>query len=245
MEECPVHKIVRINYVIFMLLSTSSLLYGCGEGINTNPTKNENETIKKLMSAAEKGDVDSQNTLGSYYYKGKYVQKDIDKSILWYTKAAEQGYALAQFNLGALYLEGGTNETPIDLHMAIEWLTKAADQNLAEAQWALAACYYDGIGVNKDRTTATNWYRKAAEQNHAEAQSMMGVIYALGECVPADYVQAYMWGYLANSKGSQSAGILLDRIAPTMNRSEIQKAEKLAKEFISNHLPQKKTNYIE
>ncbi|EGE27627.1 tetratricopeptide repeat family protein, partial [Moraxella catarrhalis O35E] len=42
----------------------------------------------------------------------------------WYTKAANQGYADAQFNLALMYYEGqGVSQ---DDQKAVEWYTKAA-----------------------------------------------------------------------------------------------------------------------
>ena len=40
------------------------------------------------------------------YAKGECVPKDIREAVKWFTKAAEQGYANAQFNLGVAYHNG-------------------------------------------------------------------------------------------------------------------------------------------
>ena len=37
------------------------------------------------------------------HYKGQVVAKDYQKAFQWYSLAAEQGDAKAQFNLGVLY----------------------------------------------------------------------------------------------------------------------------------------------
>jgi TPR repeat protein len=50
----------------------------------------------------------------------------------WYRKAAAQGHATAQSNLGACYDQGeGVRK---DADKAVEWLRKAADQGDAQAQ---------------------------------------------------------------------------------------------------------------
>jgi len=85
-----------------------------------------------------------------------------------YRKAAVNGDAKAQYNLGLCYYNGnGVNK---DMEKAVEWYLKAAEQGHAEAQYALGQCYYYSSGVNKDISKAVGWYRKAAEQGHAEAQ---------------------------------------------------------------------------
>ena len=45
-------------------------------------------------------------TFGVMYYNGWGVPKDYKKAMEWYTKAAGQGFALAQFNLGLMYGKG-------------------------------------------------------------------------------------------------------------------------------------------
>jgi hypothetical protein len=45
----------------------------------------------------------AQYNLGNMYDFGKGVLKDAKQAASWYQKAAEQGYAKAQSNLGAMY----------------------------------------------------------------------------------------------------------------------------------------------
>ena len=59
----------------------------------------------------------------------------MQKAVEWYTKAAEQGNAVAQYNLGVCYNFGKGVEK--DLQKAIEWYTKAAEQGDEDAQEAL------------------------------------------------------------------------------------------------------------
>ncbi|WP_042700469.1 tetratricopeptide repeat protein, partial [Methanocorpusculum bavaricum] len=72
------------------------------------------------------------------------------------TKAAEQGDAHAQNNLGASYEDGEGVEK--DLDKAAYWYTKAAEQGNAEAQNNLGVCYENGKGVEKDLNKAIYWY---------------------------------------------------------------------------------------
>ena len=44
--------------------------------------------------------------LGGMYHNGKGVPQDYAKAGHWYTKAAKQGIATAQYNLGAMYAKG-------------------------------------------------------------------------------------------------------------------------------------------
>lgn len=64
------------------------------------------------------------------YSKGRGVEQDWDKAIMWYTKAAVQGYMSAQLNLGYCYYNGQGVE--IDMQMAAIWWEKAGEQGNAE-----------------------------------------------------------------------------------------------------------------
>jgi TPR repeat protein len=85
-----------------------------------------------------------------------------EKAFSSLTKAAEQGNADAQFNLGAMYAIG--QGVAKDQKTAVLWYIKAAEQGNAYAQFNLGAMYAYGRGVVKDEKTAIFWYTKAAEQ---------------------------------------------------------------------------------
>ena len=99
-------------------------------------------------------------------------------------QAAEQGVAMAQFNLGVMYDRG--EGVPEDDSEAVEWYRKAAEQGLPGAQYNLGLMYANGEGVPEDDQEAVKWYRKAAEQGYAKAQYNLGNMYGKGEGVPED-----------------------------------------------------------
>ena len=85
----------------------------------------------------------------------------------WYRKAAEQGYATAQFNLGLMYENGwGVDKNEAT---AVECYRKAANQGHADAQFYLGLMYECGLGVDKNHSTGVEWYRTAAGQGHLYA----------------------------------------------------------------------------
>ena len=109
-----------------------------------------------------------------------------------YRKAAEQGNADAQYNLGLCYEVG--SGVPKDEVEAVKWYRKAADQGYVEAQSYLGDCYANANGVKKDEVEAVKWYRKAAEQGNAEAQYNLGFCYSIGSGVPRDAEKSLNWG---------------------------------------------------
>ena len=93
------------------------------------------------------------------------------EAVKWFRKAADQGFAPAQYNLGTSYYYGDGVEQ--DLPMAAKWYRKAADQGFAESQFILGLCYYEGKGVEQNKAEAVKWFRKAAEQGHELAKEAL------------------------------------------------------------------------
>lgn len=57
----------------------------------------------------------------------KGVPRDYAKAVKWYLKAAEQGFAPAQCNLGIMYRDG--QGVPINFVKSYAWLSLASAQN--------------------------------------------------------------------------------------------------------------------
>ncbi|KAF8928216.1 hypothetical protein BGZ58_009806, partial [Dissophora ornata] len=64
----------------------------------------------------------------------------------WYLKAANQGEANAQYNLGFMYRNG--KGVPQDYSKAMEWYLKAANQGHASAQFNISAMREHGKGAS-------------------------------------------------------------------------------------------------
>ncbi len=121
--------------------------------------------------------------------EGDGVLKDLSAAAGFYRKAAEAGYAPAQYDLATLYESGGGVET--DLKQAAIWYRKAADQGHAEAQNNLGALYSKGQGVPRNEREAVRWYRLATKQKDPEATSNLGIMYLRGRGVKRNFAQAF------------------------------------------------------
>lgn len=97
------------------------------------------ETIA-LERLAAQGDKIEQFNLGVRYATGNGAPLDYAKAVEWYVRAAEQGLAEAQYNLGMIYWEGRAGVTP-DLARADKWFTRAAKQGVIPAKTALLLMY--------------------------------------------------------------------------------------------------------
>ena len=89
------------------------------------------------------------------------------EAVKWYRKAAEQGDAEAQFNLGAMYYQG--HGVPEDYPEAVKWYRAAAEKGVDKAQAVLGLMYYFGRGVPEDYVKAYAWMNLAAAQGDEDA----------------------------------------------------------------------------
>ena len=81
------------------------------------------------------------------YESGQGGLRNDAEAIKWYRKAAEQGDAVAQFNLGTMYAKGeGVSQNDAE---AAQWYRLAADHGLAGAQFNLGMMYAEGQGVSQ------------------------------------------------------------------------------------------------
>jgi TPR repeat protein len=71
------------------------------------------------------------------------VNKDLTESVKWYRKAAEQGHAKAQWNLGSFY-RYGDGGISTDLTEAERWYQNAAEQGNATATLLLEELHTKG-----------------------------------------------------------------------------------------------------
>jgi len=198
--------------------------YWLGEGV----VKDYEQAAIWNRKAADQGFARAQNDLGYLYANGQGVAQDYTQATIWYQKAAEQGYqpakdglqniqvaisyrkaadqgdAVGQNNLGYLYEHG--KGVPQDYAQAAIWYRKAAEQGYATAQDNLGDLYrYDHPGVDRDWTQAAIWYRKAADQGLVLAQTHLAHMYLNGLGVPKDYAQAALWYRKAADQGDVHA----------------------------------------
>lgn len=96
----------------------------------------------------------------------EYFEKGLYKECFeGHLKLAEEGYPLAECQVGYFYYDGlGTEK---DLQKAFEWTEKAAIHGDRDAQCNLADIFYlEGVAVEKDFEKAKEWYIKAARQEN-------------------------------------------------------------------------------
>lgn len=87
-----------------------------------------------------------------------YRQEKYTEAFDWYMKAAQQGYAKAQYYVGMKYASGeGVEQNDKE---ALRWYEKSARRGYADAQAALHMMYMIGIGTGKWPERADYWLKK-------------------------------------------------------------------------------------
>jgi hypothetical protein len=154
--------------------------------------------------------------IGNMYRRGSAGLPDPIEAIKWYSKAANQNDAEAQYNLGEMSElgEGGR----ADIEAAIKWYRRAALQGHSLAQHRLGYIYDSGKDVPRNAAEAIKWYTRAANQGESLDEFVLGGIYAAGTDVPKDLVKAIYWYEMAQAAGFDAAGIQLKSLRAQLPR---------------------------
>lgn len=119
---------------------------------------------RKLLAKAQRGDVDAQSWLGTFYEQGWFGKPDFQEALKWLRRAAKCGNADAQNELGQMYEDGeGVRQ---NYAQAAKWYRRAAEHfpNLGGAGQGrnnLGQLYLQGLGVPKDYVRAYMWLQLA------------------------------------------------------------------------------------
>jgi TPR repeat protein len=168
-----------------------------------------------IAQRAAAGDVRSQFNLAAQLEQ----EKNYEEALKWYTRAAAQGFGLAELNVAQMYEKGiGVKQ---DTAEARKRYRKLADNGDGEARWraarlALGANDYDealklfnrsirdddyraildvglmyeqGRGVKKDMSRAVELYERVGERSYW-ASAKLGTLYLQGDGIPQDYAKA-------------------------------------------------------
>ena len=104
----------------------------------------------------------------------------------WYRKAAEQGDASGQVELGRMYYHG--EGVPEDKVEAVKLWRKAAEQGHAHGQHTLGGMYANGEGVPEDDVEAYAWYSVAA--TNGDEYAIKGLPKAKADLTPEQLTAA-------------------------------------------------------
>ena len=127
--------------------------------------------------SAEQGSFASLYSLSILYADPKNSYYNENKSKEFCIKAAEGGYAPAQWALGnRLSLkEGAGSHAEEDWQSSLSWMKRAADQDFGPAIVYLADLYDRGEGVEKNSEMAARFMERAERTSYSPAEFLIGV----------------------------------------------------------------------
>lgn len=162
-----------------------------------------------------------------------YQHSDYATALQEWQPLADQGQAVAQYQIGLLYANGkGVTK---DDAKARQWYEKAAIQGHTEAQVNLGVLLMYARGGQQDYKMAVYYLRLAANKGNDLAQRRLGQMYERGEGVQQDYIKSYMWYSLGSANGVEAGARLRDALAKKMEPDQIAEAQKLAQEWKPKH----------
>lgn len=155
------------------------------------------------------GDALSQYSLGLMHLNGYGVKKDVIKAADYFAAAADQDLAVAQTNLGILFLDQG------DAVTASKYFELAVRNSHIEALYYLAEMYNNGVGRERSCGVAAAYYKIVAEKAEIIWSSLAEAAEAYEEGETQKAVVAYL---MAAEQGSENAQAnvawLLDQTIP-------------------------------
>lgn len=150
------------------------------------------DSLSAVLSQARQGDAEAQNTLGTWYYQGKYVKQDYAQAVYWWIESSKQNHAEAIAHLGDCYRTGHGVEADTgrakQLYVRsvrsgykalLDTLAARASQGEVVSSLALAQCHHNGYGTKRDDKEAARYYALAAKQGSVEGMREAGRLYVL------------------------------------------------------------------
>jgi len=120
-----------MKQILLMLIAV--VMMGCGKKEPAQPSASDLTTapqpFEETKAKAEAGDAEAQHNLGAMYFFGQGVGRDEKEAFKWWSKAAYQGHAKAQYRLGMVY-----DISNVLFELSLAWYTIAADNGNAAAK---------------------------------------------------------------------------------------------------------------
>jgi TPR repeat protein len=158
-----------------------------------------------------------------------YQQQDYQAAFTAWNRAAQQGDADAEYNLGQLYRLGQGVQT--SYLTAQSHYIKAAEKNHPLAELQLGTMFYSGkLGPDHEQD-AFYWLEQAAENNNAQAQWMVGIMSYNGQGTSQNTISAYSWLTLASEQQHTQAMLDQAKLKKGLTAKQLDLADALTTSF--------------
>lgn len=187
--------------------------------------------------AADQGYAKAQYALAEMYHTGELGDDQRSQCIPWFLKAAAQGNADAQAEVGQLS-KYYPNSPLLKSVNSVDALRNSAEKGDLDAQWELAKRYQSGDGVLKDPAEAFKWMQKAARNSTpssrvGDAIYELAMMYEKGDGVSQDISEAHRLFLEAATEYRQSDATF--RVGQMYEKGEgVPQDDRKAVQFFSN-----------
>jgi len=172
------------------------------------------EAAELLEKSANQGNVEAQYWMTFVYKKGLLGKPSEEKALEWIRKAAENGSAIAGYELWVMYRRSENLRSKLD--EAKPLLIAAAKAGLGTAQFQYAIALFEGTFGPPEKKGGIEWVKKAAAQGEGPAQLLLGFSFIDGRILERDLKEAYYWLSLARDSPSReeqvNAKVYLEKI---------------------------------
>ncbi len=135
---------------------------------------------------------------------------DPEEGIRWLTLSAMQGFDVAMYRLGKVYLQGELIEKNIG--EALRWLWEADAKDNPYAQYQIGKLYLKGEDVSTDYATAQRMFEKSVHQGNAYAMYSLAKMHLQGIAQYSDIRYAVHLLMEAAERGNQWAEYQLGKM---------------------------------
>lgn len=148
-------------------------LYGDVKFGPGTPEKDKAECRKVYAEALEERP-GAEYEMGNILSNGMYcILVNKKEAFGWYMKAAEHGFADAQYEVARFYSLGEKDVVDWNDEEAFKWYWEAAAQGHVESMRKVADSFYYGSGVDEDRERAKIWYARASKAGDDVSLNML------------------------------------------------------------------------
>lgn len=173
-------------------------------------TMPEDDHSPKRNPWTDPNDMHCQYIRGRGFLNVESEDFDPEEGIRWLTLSAMQGFDVAMYRLGKVYLQGELIEKNIG--EALRWLWEADAKDNPYAQYQLGKLYLKGEDVSTDYATAQRMFEKSVRQGNAYAMYSLAKMHLQGIAQYSDIRYAVHLLMEAAERGNQWAEYQLGKM---------------------------------
>ena len=165
---------------------------------------------ERTVADADKGNKWSQYRAAKFMLDRYGDHYDPKKAVEYLSRSAKQGYTVAKYMLGKLYLKG--EDVPKQMLHALHWLESAVQDDNQYAEYLLGKTFLKGEDVERDTERAESLLSRSTEQGNKYAAYTLGKAYIDGDILAQSIDEAVRLLNLSASKDFAPAQFILGRL---------------------------------